>query len=85
MTDEPDTSAWNSCDAAPPTEADPLGAEDVWVTARHAADVVDRAETWVRRQCRAGRLPCRTTSDRGDENLLVPLARLLDLAAHSET
>jgi hypothetical protein len=85
MTEHPDTNPPRTPDAAPSTEADPAGGEDVWVTVRHGAEVVDRTETWVRRQCRSGWLPCRTPTDRSDGDLLVPLGPLLDLASRTES
>jgi hypothetical protein len=84
MSEQPDTSPWRSPEVAPPTEADPLGAEEVWVTVRHAADVVDRSETWVRRQCRSGRVRSRSATGNESQDLLVPLARVLDLAEEDE-
>src|SRR5919106_625567 len=62
MTEHPDTNPRRTPDAAPSTEADPAGGEDVWVTVRHGAEVVDRTETWVRRQCRS---VCSSTSPPG--------------------
>lgn len=80
MSGRRDPSPWVSPASAPPTEADPSGREDMWVTAGHAADVVGRNREWIDEQCRAGRLPSRHDPKGEIEDPLVPMSRARELA-----
>lgn len=84
MSNRRDPSPWASPTSAPPTEADPSGREDMWVTAGHAAGVLGRSKEWVEEQCRAERLPSRRDPKGEIEDLLVPMARARELATQAD-
>jgi hypothetical protein len=59
----------------------PSAGEDIWVTARHAAEVLGCRLAWVDEQCRSGRLPCRRSPGEDHDVVLVPMAATRDLAS----
>jgi hypothetical protein len=68
------------CNRTPAGEAG--GQDDIWLSAWHAAMLVERSERWLREQCRAGRLACRGEPRTG-ETFLVPMAAAEGLATQA--
>jgi hypothetical protein len=66
-------------------QPDPVPGDDIWVTARHAADVLGCRLAWVDEQCREGRLPCRRSPGEDHDVVLVPMAATRELAAADDS